>query len=169
VCVDVCACVGMCIYIYNMYVCVYSYICMYVGIPVYVCTCGVRVWIHVWVYYVCVDSPSSLYLVASYNDTDPFGEIRTRYRRLEFVLVVNPIQWQFEDQSMRWSRDSYRFMQLRPDGDSISKLCHFMWVFVSMSFSYLSLPVVHTCYLFYFIWLSDVFDQYDYPYYCIWC
>ena len=28
---------------------------------------------------------------------DSFGEIRTRYRRFEFVLVVDPIHWRFDD------------------------------------------------------------------------
>ena len=37
--------------------------------------------------------------VASYSDPDPFGEIRTHYRRFEFVLVVDPIDWRFENRS----------------------------------------------------------------------
>jgi len=42
---------------YNVYVCVYSYICIYVGVHVCVCRRGV----HVWVCYVCVNFPLSVY------------------------------------------------------------------------------------------------------------
>ena len=60
-------------------------------------------------------------------DPDPLQETQTRS---EFVLVVDPIHRRFEDQFMGWSVDQYWFVQWRSDGDSVLKLCHFMWVFV---------------------------------------
>jgi len=50
--------------------------------------------------------------------------------RFKLVFTVDPIAWRFEDWHTRWFRDPYRFMQSRPDGDSDSKPCHFIWVFV---------------------------------------
>ena len=32
-------------------------------------------------------------LVAYYSDTDPFGGIRTHYRRFEFGLIMSAIHW----------------------------------------------------------------------------
>ena len=108
------------------------------------CTCvGVRVCVcmHVWVL------SMHLYLfvcsVACYSVSDPFGEIRTQLQetrtRSRFVLVVDPIHRRFENRSMGWSVDQYRFVQWRPDGDSVSKPHHFMWMFVLVSFSFLPL------------------------------
>jgi len=79
-----------------------------------------------------------------------------------------PIYWRFEDWSMGRSEDSYRFVQWRSDGDSDPKLLHFMWVFALVSFPYLSLSVLFICFLYHFIWPSDIFDQYDYSYHFIW-
>ena len=79
--------------------------------------------------------------------------------RFEFIPVIDPIHWRFEDRSMRWSSDPYRFVQWRPDGDSVRKPRHFMWVFalVPLSlFTVLSSVLYVTCIitcdrLFYFI------------------
>ena len=69
---DVCMCI-LCIWVYTcVYACVYVYIygvCMYMG----VCSCEFVDW------------------VACCSVSDPFGEIRTHCRRLEFVLVMDPI------------------------------------------------------------------------------
>jgi len=52
------------------------------------------------------------------------------YRVLDPFRRSGPIQWQFEDLSMRWSVNQYRFVQWRPDSDSALKLRHFKWVFL---------------------------------------
>ena len=75
------------------------------------------------------------------RDADLFGKIRTCYRRFRFVPVMNLIHRRFEDRSMGWSADSYRFVQWTPDGNSVPKLRHFMWVFVLMLILYLLLLV----------------------------
>ena len=83
-------------------------------------------------------------LVVCYNVSDLFGEIRTQLQetrtRSRFMLIVDPIHRRFEDLSIGWSVDQYRFVQWRPDGNSVPKPRHFMWVFVLMSFS--SLPLL---------------------------
>jgi len=65
------------------------------------------------------------------------------------------IDWWFEDRLIRWSEDLYQFVQWRPDGDSVPKLRHFMWVFAFILSSYFSLSVIFICYLYYFMWLFD--------------
>ena len=40
-----------------------------------------------------------------------------------------------------WSGDPYRFVQWRPDSDSVSKPYHFMWVFAFGLFLYLPLSI----------------------------
>ena len=98
----------VCVCIYNMYVCVYSCVHTHTHISMYVCMyVAVNVCMHVWCACVgmhmceCVNSPLSLYMVAWYSDTDLFGEIRTRYRRLGLVFVMDPRHWRLEDRPMR--------------------------------------------------------------------
>ena len=100
-------------------------------------------------------------MVAFYSDPDPFGEIRICYGRFGVVLVMDPIQWRFEDRPMIWSRDSYQFVRWRPDNDSIPKSRHFMWMFVLMLFSYLSL-IISNCVL---LALFHVGNWYIFPVY----
>jgi len=69
------------------------------------------------------------------GDPDPFGEIWTHYRRFGLELVMDPMHWRFENRPMGWSVDQYRFVQWRPEGDSVTKLRHFMWVFAFVLFS----------------------------------
>jgi len=123
--------------VYNVYVCVNSYICMYVGVHVWVCTCD----LHVWVCYVCMLISLSLYMIAWYSDTDPFGESRTRCRRFKIVFVMDPIHWRFENWPTGRFEEPYRFVQWRPDGNSDLKPRYFMWVFALVLFSYLPLSV----------------------------
>ena len=78
-------------------------------------------------------------LVACYSVLDPFGEIRTQLQetrtRSRFVLVVDSIQWRCEDRPMGWFIDPYRFVQWRPDGNSVPKQRQLiMWVFVLLHF-----------------------------------
>ena len=112
------------------------YIGVYLGVPVYVwvypCTC-----MHVyWCTWVCVHSTSSMCvrlrvaafgirLVQSEHGNGRFG----------VVLVMDLIHRRFRNWPIGWSGDSYRFAQWRPDGDSVSKPCHFMWVLVYWSIS----------------------------------
>ena len=125
-----------------------------------VCMCG-------YVYGVCLCVIMSW--VACCSGSDPFGEIRTRYRRLRVVPAINPIVRRFENRSMGWSRDPYQFVQWRPDGDSISKPCHFseclrLYHFLNYRCQYyLYITCIILCDY------SDIFDQYDYPYHFIWC
>ena len=120
-------CVRMCILVYTyVYVCtwVYTYVSVYSG----VCLACIYVYMYV--------------LVACYSVLNPFGELRTSYRTsdpIQVRVVVDPIQWGFEDRSIGWSVDQYQFVQWRPDGDSVPKLRHFN-VSVSLSLS-LSLPL----------------------------
>ena len=100
----------MCILCIWVYMCVYVYECMFV-------------WVHG--------------LGCVLHRLDPFGEIRTHCKRLKFVFVNDPIHWRFEDQPIGWYGDSYRFVQWRPDGDSVLEPRHFMWVFVYWSISIL--------------------------------
>ena len=92
---------------------------------------------------------------------------------------MDSIHCRFEDRPMRWSENSYRFVQWRPDGDSDPNSRHYMWVFILMLFSYLLLSVgvhmllvsfhVNNCYilpfdlLYYFMRISDCS-----PYLCNW-
>jgi len=120
---------------------------MYVGVPVYVCTCVVRVCVRVWVCYECVLIPLPLYVFGCVLqrfgfvqwDPDPLQEIRIQFR---FVPVMDPIHMQLKDRSMRWSVDQYQFVQWRPDGDSGLKPRHLMWVFALVSFPYFSLSIL---------------------------
>jgi len=52
----------------------------------------------------------------------------------KFVLVVNPRHRWFKGRPTRWSEDSCRFVQWRPDDDSVSKSRHFMWVLLLYHF-----------------------------------
>jgi len=71
-------------------------------------------------------------------DPDQLLETRTRSG---FMLVVDPIHRQFEDRSIGRSEDQYWFVQWRPDGYSVPKLRHFMWVFRKPCHA--SLPKIH--------------------------
>jgi len=110
-----------------------------------------------------------VYSVACCSDSDLLVRYELGNRSFGFMFVVHSIHWRFEDRSMGWSEDPYRLMQWRPDVDSVPKPRHFMWVFALISFPYLLLSVLTICYLYYFMWPSDIFYQYDYPYRFIWC
>ena len=74
----------------------------------------------------------SLFLVACYSVSDSLGWSKLGNERFRFIPILDPIHKLFEDRFMEWSVDQYRFVQWRPDGDSVLKLRHFMWVFVLM-------------------------------------
>ena len=116
---------GVCMCILYTYICGCTRIFMRVYCEVYTCT------------RVCLCE--FMCLVAYYSVLDSFGDIRTQLQetrtRSRFVLVVDPIQWRFEDRPMGWFIDPYRFLQWRPDGDSVPKSvisceCSFLCIFL---------------------------------------
>ena len=111
-------CVGICVSMWYVYVYGYIPVCVYICILVISC---------VWMRVIAI--------------SDSFGEIRTCYMRFRLVAVMDPIYWRFEDRSMRWPGDPYRFVQWRPDEDSVPKPHHFMWVFAFVLFPNLLLPI----------------------------
>ena len=126
----VCKCSACgCMYVYFMYWFVHVWIIMYI------CLCGL------FVYVGCVlqrcGTRTRLY--------DPNSVTRDP-DSIEFVLVVDPIHWRFKDRSIGWSKDSYWFVQWRPDGDSDTKPRHFMWVFFVYLLSFSVLFHVSVCY-----------------------
>jgi len=128
----VCACACVCGYVYNVYVsicmssCVYRY--MYVWGCTRMCLCA-RVGMLECIYVTCICS------VVCCSDSDSFVQYKLSNGRFRVVPIMDPIPWQFEDLSMRWSADLYQFMHWRPDNDSISKPRHFMLVFALVLFS----------------------------------
>jgi len=140
---DVYAWMGM----YIMYVCICILVYMYV-FWCRVCVFGVRM--------SSVCSCKFMCLVVWHSVSDLFGKIRTRCKRFRFVLVMDSMGWRSEDRPMRWSRDSYRFVQWRPDDDSDLKSRHFMWVFVYWSISIsVFLPYVSYECTYYFVLFSS--------------
>jgi len=96
------------------------------------------IYVYVWLYV----------LVICYSDADLFvhSELGNRAQtQFGFMFVMDPIHWRFENQPMGWSRDSYRFVQWRPNGDSAPKPHHFMWVFVYWSISILAFYLNISC------------------------
>jgi len=107
-------CMHVWVHIYNMY---YVWVCMYI---VYMYVLRMYVGVHVCVFvYVCRRVFMCMCIhecsVACCNNTDPFGEIQTRCERFGLVFTVDPIARRFEDRLMRWSEDSYWFVQWRSD------------------------------------------------------
>ena len=104
---------------HNVYVCVYSYICMYMGVYLCVCTCGV----HIWVCYVCLLIPLSLYMIMIQRyrpvwwDPDPL-------QKSQNCVCCGPDTLAIEDWPTGRFRDPYRFVQWRPDDDSDLKSHH---------------------------------------------
>jgi len=149
----------MCMHVYTcicVCMCVYVYICMYV---LYVCipVCGC---VHV---YLCVRvfTCACGYVLQRFEpvgeDLDLLREIQTCTRygpdSLAIWKLIHEMIWRFvlvRAVKTRWWSDL--------------KSCHFMWVFVHVSFTYLSLSVLSICYLYHFMWPSDLFYQYDYLY-----
>ena len=87
-----------------MYCCVCLYTYVYVYAYMFVCTCGCLACIYIYLYV----------LVACYSVSDSFGEIRTVAGDpdpIQVQVVVDPIQWEFEDRCMGWFVDQYRFVQ----------------------------------------------------------
>ena len=94
---------------YIMYVCCvlivyYEYVYLYM----YVCGCT-RVRIHMWcacmdtcvsVFFLCVDSPSSMCLVACYSVSDSFVRSELGNERFRFVPIPDLIHRRFEHRSM---------------------------------------------------------------------
>jgi len=196
--VHTCICVmRVCILYVYISVCIYINVCWflfkYACMLVYIFTClriyaGVHICLHVYIMecihvrgYFCVRSCVWLRVAVFRIRLVRSGllqEIRTRFR---FVLVVDPIHRRFEDRSMRWSVDQCWFVQWRPDDISVPKLCHFMWVFDLMSFSYLRLlldidvfiRIISCDFILYFTSLTCCITSGDIsdcsPYLCNWC
>ena len=100
----------------------YRYTYMWVFIRVFMCTC-VRVCSVAW-----------------QSVLDPFGKIRTRYRRFGFVLVVDPIDWQFENRSwddleIRTGSCSEDQMTIQIQNRVISCECLFLCYFICILLS----------------------------------
>ena len=147
-------------YIYvciEVYVCVYSYRCMHVGIRV-------CIYMQVWVLslylclYVCVGCVLQYFGPVWWDPNPATGDPDP----IRICALVDPIHRWFEDRSMRWSIDQYRFVQWRSDGDSIPKPRYFMWVFVLVHFLIYRCRYAFTCYTYHFMWLFIVFYQFDY-------
>jgi len=98
----------------SVHACVSMYICVCIN----VCMC-ILVYVCVWV---LISLPLCVRLRVT-AITDSFVRSELSYGRYGFVLVVNPIHRRFEDRSMGWSGDPYRFVQWRPDSDSDLKSC----------------------------------------------
>ena len=144
-----------------MCMCVYVFMCVYLYLYVCGCTCMCRVHVRKSVFiFICV-------LVTCCSDLNSFVRSELGNGRFIFVLIVDPIHWRFEDWSMWWSGDPYRFVRWRSDTDLDSKLVSFHVSVCSVSFPYLSLSILFICYLYLFMWLSDIFDQYNYMYHFI--
>ena len=127
------------------------YVCMYVCMYVCISVCIISAWVYVCPMNVCLGMCIKYVCMCVYvygcmfvwvhglgcvlQRSDPFAEIRTRCRRLEFVFADDLIRWRFKNWPIGWFGDSYQFVQWRPDGDSVPKPCHFMWVFVYWSIS----------------------------------
>jgi len=130
----------VCIWVYN-----YVYVCMiivHMDSIVFTCTCGsTRVCVCTCIGYMyecvmclCWFPFLSVRLVACYSSSDSFVRFEHGNGRFGVVLVMNPIHRRLEEWPMWWSVDQYRFVQWRPDNDSILKLRHFIWVFVLVYF-----------------------------------
>jgi len=73
----------------NICVSMYNYMSVFIGVGICVCMIMlVCVCVNVCT---CVFMFTCVRLVAWYSITDPFGEIRTCYRRFRFVPVMGPI------------------------------------------------------------------------------
>ena len=111
-----------------MYCCVCLY--MYVYMSVHVC-----VSMHMWVFsmylylFVCVGYVPQ-HFVLRWDPNPASGDPDT----IRIHAVVDPTHRRFEDRSIGWFVDQYQFMQWRPDGDSVPKLRHSMWVFALSHF-----------------------------------
>ena len=125
VCMSVCAChvcswvhVG-CVCVLCEWVCRGVYIEMYMRVSIYIdvyagiCVCifYICMGIRVCMYYVslCVCVRVCLYIivcvwlrVTAFSGSFMWSELSNR--SFEFVFIVDPIHWQFENRSMRWSR-----------------------------------------------------------------
>ena len=104
-------CVWVCIY--NMYVCVYyvygcTCVCMYTG----ACSCEFMGWVAC-----CSIRPV-------WWDPDPLQETQIRIRRWFDTLAIRRLTYEM-------MRRSVEVREWRADGNSDSKPCHFMWVFIS--------------------------------------
>ena len=167
---------------YVLSVCMYIRICsVYEYVYVYICMldCAHVCRVHVLcVLYMCTYVNECLVVCCSVLDS--FVRSKLSNRRFKFMPVLDPIDWQFEDRSMRWSRDMYWFVQWRPDDDLDPKSRHFMWVFVLMLFSYLPLLldigifilIISCDFILYFTSLTCCITSWDIidcsPYLCSW-
>ena len=134
---------------------------------IYVC---ILVYVYVWVYtYVYACMLWSVYMYESmFVWVHVFGCVLQRFRfvrwdpdPIRINACVDPIHTRFEDRSMRWSVDQYRFVQWRPHDDSVPKPRHFMWVFVIVD---LPLSVCIYMLLLSFYVTSVIFYQFDFLY-----
>jgi len=63
--------------------------------------------------------------------------------RFSLVLVMDPTRRRFEDRHMSRLRDTYRFVQCRPYGDSDPKSRHFMSVFARIIFLFIIVSIIY--------------------------
>ena len=106
-----------------------------------------------------------VYLVAWFSVSDSLGWSKLSNRRFGFVSILEPMLRRFKDRSIGWSVNQYRFVQLRPDGDSVLKPRHFMWVFVLVYLHYryaLHVTLIISCaFLLYFTSLITCIFSWD--------
>ena len=140
----------------------YVYTCTCTWVYTYVSGCSGVYLVYIYIY-LCV----WLRVAALWNSLMRSGPLQETRTRFGFVLVMDPIQWRFEDCSIGWSVDQYRFVQWRPDGDSVSKQRHFMWVFVLVHFLIYRCRYAFTFYTYHFMWHSVIFYLFDYLYHFI--
>jgi len=153
----------------GMYVCVYLY--MYVGVHVCVGLLGRVFSIHLYLL-VCVGCMLQYFGFVQWDLNPASGDPDPIWIR----VVVNPTHRRFEDRFIGWSVDQCQFMQWRPDGDSVPKPRHFMWVFILMPISSLSLlciiRIILCDFLLYFTSLTCCITSWDImdcsPYLCNW-
>ena len=141
---------------------------MYVGVPVGVCTCGMLVWVHVWVYYECVLIPFLSVCLAACSafwihsvrsgpvagDLDPI-QICARYRpntlairRLIHGMICRSVLARAVKTRRRFGSKTTSFHL------SVCFCLIFSFTVINM----------YLFYFYHFMWLSVIFYQFDYLY-----
>jgi len=152
--------VGVCIVV-HICMWVYTYVHVHVCKRVFMCTC-----IHE-------------YLIACYSILDSFVRSELGNKRLKVVPVMDPIHRRFEDWSMGWSVDQYRFVSedqtaIQFQNRVISCECLFLCHFLIYHFQYyIHVTCIFLCdYLMHFTSIITCITSWDIndcsPYLCSW-
>ena len=152
-CVNMYVCVYVCIFIYMgaytlLYVCVHVYLCAREGIWMYVCD-FMCAWLH-----------STTIMDSS---CDPNSVMR------DLDLCSLWTQHTGDSKTGPWDDPKISIGSCSKDQITIQiQNCVISCECLLLYLSLLSLSVLFICYLYHFIWPSDIFDQYDYPYHFTW-